>query len=459
MSKEIRIQFKPDEVDVYACIFKNDVGVYKVNIAGSDTWEVFDDTRIGLYDIPTPESGEGSGIYVANFPVTITTPGRYDIAAFQGDKIYDSSGSTQISLGGRSINWSGTAEIFSNTTVPDVAGTAASLHSITNGKVDAAPGLNWDEILTGDSHNIPGSAGRRLRTTASAVIRNEDLPAQTGINNSNQIKFDLGASAVDGAYDPAKVCIISGDGIGQSRLILQYNGSSKVATVDRNWKVNPVEDDEFIIHTDAGREHVNEGLARAGDTSTITLNALASASDNTYRNQRVFIRSGTGEDQIRRIISYDGTSKIATVAHSWDTVPDNTSGYVMLPATCVEMQAIKGQELDTNVGTNFNKFYENDEEVTSVVLDDIGEIKDAVDGLTPGSPVNIEHRSESIVRQAATAETTEGTVARESDPKVGSTQVDRESTPETNEGSVDTGLIIPTAPVDRESSPEVQGDT
>lgn len=187
----------------------------------------------------------------------------------------------------------------------------------------------WDEILSGSAHNISSSAGRRLRQAGSVAIREET--AQGSGTGNNQIQLDTGASAVDGAYDPAVIAIIEGTGTGQSRLILEYDGSTKMATVDRNWKVNPDATSVYQILANPGREHVNEGLAQAGASDTITLNTLASDQDDVYNGQAVFIRSGTGEDQINLVDDYDGTTKIATMHDPWAVAPDSTSGYVMLP--------------------------------------------------------------------------------------------------------------------------------
>lgn len=187
----------------------------------------------------------------------------------------------------------------------------------------------WDEVLTAATHNVPTSAGRRLRTIGNLVIR-EELAQGPGAND-NQIQLDAGASALDGAYDPSVVAIVAGTGVGQMRLILQYDGTTKIAVVDRNWKVNPDDTSEFQIIANPGREHVNEGLARAGTANTITLNTLASSADEAYTGQVIFIRSGTGEDQACRVISYDGTAQIATICRNWAVIPDTTSAYVMLP--------------------------------------------------------------------------------------------------------------------------------
>jgi hypothetical protein len=128
---------------------------------------------------------------------------------------------------------------------------------------------------------------------------------------------------------------------------LQYNGSTKVATVDRDWRVNPDNTSEFVILGDAGRESVNEGLAQAATTTSITLNTSASSTDDAYNGQLVFIRSGTGQDQIALVEDYVGSTKVATIRTrsangEWAIVPDTTSAYVMIPNltwTIAEMQA------------------------------------------------------------------------------------------------------------------------
>jgi len=186
----------------------------------------------------------------------------------------------------------------------------------------------WDEILTGATHNIATSAGKRLREIAPTTIHSGTCQAGS---TANTIVFNAAASAVDGAYDPAGVAIVDNTGVGQTRLIYEYDGATRTAVVDRNWKVTPDASSEFIIFGHPGREHVNEGLAQGNGPSQITLNTLASGDDNAYVGQLVFIRSGTGEDQVRIVTSYNGTTKVAMVDHAWDVDPDATSAYAMLP--------------------------------------------------------------------------------------------------------------------------------
>jgi len=210
----------------------------------------------------------------------------------------------------------------------------------------------WDEPLTGSTHNIATTAGRRLRQLSAHVIWEGTSRSLGAINN--QIIFDVDAADYDGAYDPAIVSISEGTGMGQSRLILEYEGATRTATVDRNWKINPDDTSKFIIVGNPGREHVNEGLAQDATSTTITLNPLASSTDGTYIGQVIFIRSGYGDDQARRIIGYDGTTKIATVGSSWPVIPDSTSAYVILPTGTIKPDMISNSVWNAQLSEHTN---------------------------------------------------------------------------------------------------------
>jgi len=192
----------------------------------------------------------------------------------------------------------------------------------------------WDEVLTGATHNIQNSAGKRLRTIASQVVHTGT--AQGPGTGSNQIQLDTGASATDGVYDPAMVYIESGTGAGQSRLITQYVGSTRTATVDRDWRVVPAADSVFVIQATIGFNSVNEGLAQGGTATTIVLNASANSVDDCYNGQLVFLKSGTGQDQVAIVEDYTGSTRTALIRTrrtngQWAVVPDSTTGYMMVP--------------------------------------------------------------------------------------------------------------------------------
>jgi hypothetical protein len=199
----------------------------------------------------------------------------------------------------------------------------------------------WDEVLTGASHNVATSAGKRLRNLGSFAIRDETAQAGT----VNTITLDVGASATDEIYDRNEITITAGVGAGQTRTIIHYNGTSKVAIVDRDWINIPNATSEFQILASANmHDHSNHGQAQAGAASSITLNAEASATNNFYNDQIVYISSGTGQGQARLITAYNGTTKVATISPSWSTNPDNTSIYHTIARARSDMELIEGAD-------------------------------------------------------------------------------------------------------------------
>jgi len=192
-------------------------------------------------------------------------------------------------------------------------------------------------ITTGtvDSVSAVGSVVERFtlrKNSARNIIRSGT--AQAG--GANSITLDAAASATNGLYDPSMLLIVAGTGAGQNRMIVSYDGTSKVAVVDRTWRTNPDSTSVFSIYPIDNGFSVNEGLAAGGGASTITLNSNAIATDNIYNGQLIQIRGGTGSDQVRMVLSYVGATKVATVTPAWTTTPDTTSVYEMMPAGYVQ---------------------------------------------------------------------------------------------------------------------------
>ena len=203
----------------------------------------------------------------------------------------------------------------------------------------------WDEALTGATHNTPTTAGRRLRELASTVIYSNTAAG----GGTTYITLDAGASATDGAYDPAVVSIIGGTGIGQSRLIMEYTGATRRAYVDRDWKVTPDNTSEFVINAHPGRETTNEGILTSATDNTAVLNAFASAEDNVYAGYFLFIRAGTGQDQVAVVSHYNGGTKTVTLEQDWEVNPAAGSVYSLLPNhhhTNTEAQALAEAAID-----------------------------------------------------------------------------------------------------------------
>jgi hypothetical protein len=88
--------------------------------------------------------------------------------------------------------------------------------------------------------------------------------------------------------------------------------------------------DRATFAADTGLAPIRSNTAQAGASTTITLDASASATNSFYNNDLVLITGGTGAGQARFVTAYVGSTKVATVA-TWATNPDNTSTFAILP--------------------------------------------------------------------------------------------------------------------------------
>lgn len=108
-------------------------------------------------------------------------------------------------------------------------------------KLDIADRV-WDEILTGATHNIAASSGRRLRALGDIVTGEVDDVGAT----ADSFISDLGESR-DNFYDDQLIRFTSGNLIGYVRPILTYNGTSKRITVSETMIEAPDNGSEFDI--------------------------------------------------------------------------------------------------------------------------------------------------------------------------------------------------------------------
>jgi len=214
----------------------------------------------------------------------------------------------------------------------------------------------WDAART--SYVVANSFGRALQAS-------RDGTAQAGAGTT--ITLDASANANNDFYNNCLVEIIGGTGIGQSRFITDYVGSTKVATVNSSWVTNPDNTSVFIVKyfdqvpgasaptaaqvatavwqdttasdfTTNGsvgqavfnyNQYVRRGTAQAGASTTITLDASASSTDDVYNYELIEIISGTGVGQAKFITDYVGSTKVATVDSAWAITPDNTSVFLI----------------------------------------------------------------------------------------------------------------------------------
>lgn len=69
----------------------------------------------------------------------------------------------------------------------------------------------------------------------------------------------------------------------------------------------------------------------AGNTTTYRLGTSASSNTNFYLNSSVYIDSGTGAGQLKKIISYNASTRVAVVNSAFTTAPSSDSTYIIAP--------------------------------------------------------------------------------------------------------------------------------
>ncbi len=83
-----------------------------------------------------------------------------------------------------------------------------------------------------------------IKAITDALITRTNT-AQAGA--AGTITLDAGASAVDDFYNYQVIQIVSGTGAGQARIVSDYVGATKVATVNGNWATNPDNTSVFAL--------------------------------------------------------------------------------------------------------------------------------------------------------------------------------------------------------------------
>ncbi len=179
----------------------------------------------------------------------------------------------------------------------------------------------WDEELTGSSHNIATSAGKRLRQVEEGFIHADGTIA--AVTDGHTFTLDSGAVATTDYYVGDRLDIVEGTGAGQSRLISGYT-SGKVVTLDSDFATNPNTASLYEIvaadvHVSLSDSDLASGfVTTATSTTTITLNAGAVATTDYYVGQQIVFTHGTGAGQAREITGYT-SGRVVTMSPALKT--------------------------------------------------------------------------------------------------------------------------------------------
>jgi hypothetical protein len=127
----------------------------------------------------------------------------------------------------------------------------------------------WNEVLTGATHNIAASAGRRLRQLADTVVLVDgvcDAASNAGTDSTGTITLEVGTTTA---------CV--GQAIrseNQVRFIASYDAGTRIAQLDRPWCVVPDSGDEYVIFNVRNPLVGLASLALAGSTAAVVNDVL-----------------------------------------------------------------------------------------------------------------------------------------------------------------------------------------
>ena len=291
-------------------------------------------------NITTPETTKTEYLYVMT-DGTLNYFGKIVVGGYV-DKIDEKS--SDIKSQTDKMNFTGTdikatldgeKVVLSDATEGQIDDIETDLNTPDQYKADVSgiPDAVWDEILTGATHNIATSAGKRLRQIGAYAIHDGTAQAGTITTITLAATLDIG----DGTFNRNLIVIVDGTGEGQTRSIADYDNTTKVCVIDRDWRITPDNTSEYQILAQDGSAIMDYGIARGGTATTITLRAYASSVDDIYLCNMIGIVGGTGRGQSRLVGSYNGTTRVVTVCGwDWEVIPDTTSVYMLFPygTTC-----------------------------------------------------------------------------------------------------------------------------
>ena len=179
---------------------------------------------------------------------------------------------------------------------------------------------------------------------------------------SSSITLASTASATDSLYLGGTIEIARGTGAGQVRAIVAYTGSSKTASVDRDWTTAPDTTSVYVIHPatavpSVAGTHVKSDVLQIGsNTAAATAlrelykgaviegnvsdstpaagdfdgNAALSATDDFYNNMLLVFTTGDLTGYVARINDYTGTSRNISLSASLPSAPGNGDEFCIL---------------------------------------------------------------------------------------------------------------------------------
>jgi hypothetical protein len=90
-----------------------------------------------------------------------------------------------------------------------------------------------------------------------------------------------------------------------------------------------------VTDNGSGYHLVTNSFSAIVSNKSFTLGSYASAANNIYANSALYISSGLGVGQIRKIATYNGTTKLLTVNNAFTVVPNTSSKFIISPSVII----------------------------------------------------------------------------------------------------------------------------
>jgi hypothetical protein len=195
----------------------------------------------------------------------------------------------------------------------------------------------YDALVTGGANYLPVDAQKWLGQVIGAVDT-AGYPKVTIKDGSAQGEILTTSGAIDSVTTTATASALAANSITAAVIA---NGAIDAATfaagaIDAAAIANGAID-RATFATDTGLQSVRASTALNGGSSTIDLDAGASAIDDFYNDCWIYLTSGAGVGQSRRIRDYDGVFKTVSVSPVWITNPAAGTEFVILPFGRVDL--------------------------------------------------------------------------------------------------------------------------
>ena len=117
------------------------------------------------------------------------------------------------------------------------------------------------------------------------------------------------------------------------------------------------------VNVGSGYQQLANGVPESATTTTVTMSVasgdIASPVDNFYNGSSVYVMSGTGSGQLRRVVDYTGATKTLTVNTAFQTLPNTDSTMIISPTVTVIGDGLGAKayaKVDTSTGGIANVF-------------------------------------------------------------------------------------------------------